>query len=121
MSCQPPGLRILLVDDEARVREVLTLLLRSLGHTVVEAASGRDAIARLEGGELVDAVLTDLRMPGMTGWDLIGAVRARWPSLRIGIITGSPALAEQAREPVDVIIAKPVGPDALREAIARLR
>ncbi len=118
---EPPALRILLVEDEPRVREVLALLLTALGQSVVSAASGDEALARLEQGERVDAVLTDLRMPGLTGWDVIRAVRTRWPSLRVGIITGSPALAAESREPVDVVIAKPVGPDALRDAIARLR
>ena len=78
-------MKILLIDDDETVLEVIGLMLVAEGHTVLPASSGRDGLARLEAGEVVDLVLTDLRMPGMNGWDVVCAVRSRWPSVRVGI------------------------------------
>ncbi len=63
----PASLKILLIDDDARAREVLADMLTSLGHSVVQAAGGREGLARLEAGEAVDLILTDLAMPEMSG------------------------------------------------------
>jgi CheY-like chemotaxis protein len=99
---------------------VHALLLDSLGHTVIEASSGEDGIARLETEESVDLVLTDLGMPGLSGWDVVRAVRERWPSLYIGIISGDHASLAERRAPVDIVIMKPVGRDILKALLACL-
>jgi hypothetical protein len=66
-------LTLLVVDDEPLVRTTLATLLRTLRHTVLEAADGPGALALL-GTETVDCVLTDLGMPDMNGWELARAV-----------------------------------------------
>ena len=55
--------RILVVDDEPKMRRILELMLKEMGHEVVLAANGRDAL-KLARGTRLDLVMTDLRMPG---------------------------------------------------------
>ena len=96
-------------------------MLASDGHTVLTAASGREGLARLEAGESVDVVFTDLAMPEMSGWDVMHVVKRRWPDVRVGVITGTPQYLEDRRETIDVLILKPLTIQALREAMAQLR
>jgi signal transduction histidine kinase/ActR/RegA family two-component response regulator len=118
----PASLRILVIDDEERVRAALKEMLAGQGRTVFEAPSGPEALAWLEGGEPVDLVLTDLVMPGMTGWEVARAIKVRWPGLPVGMITGwgnGLAAPEEERASVSFILAKPFTRAELREAIAR--
>jgi signal transduction histidine kinase len=83
-----PAARILLVDDDADVREVTAAMLRGEGHEVVEAAGGRAAIALLAAGESFDLLLADYAMPSMNGDELAREVRRQRPGLPILLITG---------------------------------
>lgn len=112
---------MLLIEDDAVVRQVVADLLGILGHTVLQAAGGPEGLARLEAGESVDLVLTDLRMPEMSGWDVVKAIKLRWSQLPIGLITGTPEALAQGRELVDLVIGKPVTLARLREAISGVR
>lgn len=80
-------LRVLVVDDEEDVRRGIERLVRGAGATVAGAASGEAALAWLAGNE-VDLVLTDVRMPGLSGLDLLREVRARWPHAEVVLISG---------------------------------
>lgn len=113
-------MRILLIEDDVLVREVMTEMLTSEGHTVLPATDGQAALVHLANGNPVDLVLTDLKMPGMSGWEVVRAIKEGWPDLPVGIITGTPKLLSEERETVDLVIHKPVGLDALRNAISRL-
>jgi signal transduction histidine kinase/CheY-like chemotaxis protein len=118
----PTQLRVLLVDDEPEVRSALADLLAMSGHTIFQAAGGREALAWLEAGQPVDLVLTDLGMPGMTGADVARAVRGRWPHLRLGLMTGwdeTEGLAGETSALVDFVIAKPFKLQALLDAYAQ--
>lgn len=66
--------RILVVDNEAKMRRILELSLKSMGHDVAQAADGQEALAMLETGSF-DLVLTDLRMPRLDGIGLLTALR----------------------------------------------
>jgi CheY-like chemotaxis protein len=111
--------RILLVEDDARVREMLAHALVFLGHGVFPAASGREGLARLATEGAIDLVMTDVAMPDMSGWEVAKVVKARWPHLRVGLITGTPeALLSQRGESIDFVLFKPVTLDALREAVS---
>jgi CheY-like chemotaxis protein len=79
-----------------------------------------EGLALLSAGESVDLVLTDLAMPDVNGWDVVRAVRARWPTLPVGLVTGTPDHLGERREPVDVLIGKPVTLDDLRRAMAEI-
>ena len=79
-----PPLRVLVVDDDPGVRYTLREILASEGLLVDEAADGAEALAKLEGHPLV---LTDLRMPGMDGMELLRRLAARSPAPRVVLIT----------------------------------
>jgi signal transduction histidine kinase/ActR/RegA family two-component response regulator len=114
-------LRILLVDDEPAVRSIIAELLTKFGHTVVEAAEGPEAVARIERGERFDLVLSDLDMPTMSGWDVIEAVRTLSPTLPVALITGwGHRLDDEDRQRYrpDAILAKPITREELATAIS---
>lgn len=79
---------VLLVDDEDMVRMSTADMLSELGFVVHEAASGELALKLLNGGLLVDLLVTDHLMPGMTGVDLANAFRARFPNVPVLITSG---------------------------------
>jgi CheY-like chemotaxis protein len=113
--------KILLIDDDAAVLEVMGLMLSSESHSVTMVSSAAEALALLEGGESVDLVLTDLHMPDIDGWQLMRAIRARWPGIRVGIHSGSFGQVPDACEPPDLVFNKPVHLSDLREGIERLQ
>ena len=75
---------VLVVDDEPGVRFALTEVLRERGHHVIAAASGQEALGKLEG---VDVVVTDLAMPGMDGLELVSRIAERAPALPVILVT----------------------------------
>ena len=76
MSEQP---RILVIDDETSILDTLRILLKGEGFHVVTAASGREGLEKV-GEETVDLVLTDIRMPGVDGLQILEAARDRNPT-----------------------------------------
>lgn len=80
-------MRILLVDDEEGIRTTLGANLELEGFTVAEAAGGKQALALLEGGGEYDVVLSDIRMPEMSGVQLFQAIKERWPHLPVVLST----------------------------------
>jgi len=78
--------RILVVDDEESMRRFLSILLEKDGHEVVLASGGAEALTRLE-SESFDVLITDLKMPGMTGLELLEKVREVDPSLPVVVLT----------------------------------
>ena len=80
--------RVLLVEDQVLVREILAAALEDAGCQVLTAASGAEALALLGAGEAVDILVTDLSMPGMDGASLIRAVQACRPDLPAIMLTG---------------------------------
>ncbi|PWB63499.1 MAG: hybrid sensor histidine kinase/response regulator, partial [Bradyrhizobiaceae bacterium] len=84
-----PGERILVVEDNPAVRQVVTLQLAELGYHVVEAQNGEGALGILERGEPIDLVFTDVVMPGgMNGDALARAARSLRPGLRVLLTSG---------------------------------
>jgi CheY-like chemotaxis protein/anti-sigma regulatory factor (Ser/Thr protein kinase) len=118
----PPSERrsILVIDDDPAVRTVLRALLQRDGYEVIDALDGADALTRLERGDKVDLVLTDLIMPGMNGWAVVRGVRRVRPDLPVVLITGWDELAPDTDEAADAIVHKPVIDVELREALARV-
>jgi CheY-like chemotaxis protein len=95
------------------------LLLRELGHEVLEAQSGAQALALLRGGTTVDLVITDQIMPGMTGTQLAAEILAAWPDLPVVVSSGYGARAEDGTRQLPRLD-KPYGQDELADLIARL-
>jgi DNA-binding NtrC family response regulator len=86
-------MRILIVDDEQRFASVLARALAAEGYSdVATAPSGEDALESLR-DEGADLMVTDLRLPGMTGLELLGEAKRRWPALEVVLMT---AFAEVA-------------------------
>ena len=81
-------IRVLLIDDDYLVREVLAIELENAGYNVMAAGSGAEALALLDAGETVAALVTDLSMPGMDGLAVIRAVQQRHRGLPAVLLTG---------------------------------
>ncbi|EJN15343.1 PAS domain S-box [Bradyrhizobium sp. YR681] len=79
---------ILVVEDDERVRSISSESLRDLGYTVIEAASAKEAIRKIEDGHAPDLLFTDVVMPGMTGADLAAELLKRQPELKVLFTTG---------------------------------
>jgi two-component system, NarL family, capsular synthesis sensor histidine kinase RcsC len=109
--------KILLVDDNAVVRDMLVDLVGSLGYAADAASGGAEALALFDRNRY-DIVLTDLLMPGMSGWEVLAAVRERNPRMPVVIITGTPAVGDpRASQPGVAVLKKPVDVKALDETI----
>lgn len=109
--------KILLVDDNAVVRDMLVDLVGSLGYVADAASGGTEALALFDRNRY-DIVLTDLLMPGMSGWEVLAAVRQRDPRMPVVIITGTPAVGDpRASQPGVAVLKKPVDVKALNETI----
>jgi len=118
-----PPQRILLVEDNAELAEMLTLLLRADGHEVAVAREGKQALAMALDGS-PDIVLCDIGLPaGMSGFDVVRAMREREP------LKGTPIIAlsgygrvedkrEAERAGFDMHLTKPVEPSRLRKLLA---
>ena len=115
------GVRVLVVDDEPVIGEILTDTLAVDGHAVETAPDGARALARL-GAERFDVVLSDVHMPGMDGMSLYRAVAELHPGLarRFILITGSSltAAARQFLEETGVpVLEKPFDLRAVRAIV----
>ena len=80
-------MRVLLIDDEANVREPLAMHLQDMGHDVRSAGSGEEGLWKLE-ERPADLVISDIKMPGISGLDVLRKVRDRWPATDVVLITG---------------------------------
>ena len=101
--------KFLVVDDEESVRELLCDILEAEGHEVVMAGSGRDALELFAEAGFA-AVLMDVGLPGMSGWELARAIRERDERIPLAIITGwGEAVGSNAQKAagVDWVVAKP--------------
>ena len=113
---------VLVVEDKDSLRAMLEEMLRGEGWNVVGIATGTAAVERLRGGERVDVVLTDWRLPGADGLAVLEAARASDPTLPVIVMTafGSIETAVEAmKRGAEEFITKPVDPDLLRLLIAR--
>jgi signal transduction histidine kinase/CheY-like chemotaxis protein len=114
--------RILLIDDDPTVRQAMAELLQEVGHSVVVAEGGAEGLAHL-GQSRVDLVITDLGMPGMTGWEVARAVKLVTSHPPVMLLTGwgeHPASHSEHAGLVDRILGKPVRLDELLSAIRDL-
>jgi CheY-like chemotaxis protein len=112
--------KILLVDDNTVVRDMLVDLVGSLGYHADAAAGGEEALAMFDRAQY-GMVLTDLLMPGMSGWDVLAALRQRDPHIPVVIVTGSPVVGDpRASQPGVAVLKKPVDVAVLDSMIKRM-
>jgi len=115
--------RVLVIDDEERVRDTLADMLRQAGHEVVVASQGAEGLERFR-GDSFDLVVTDLAMPGMSGFQVARTVKALRPEVPVVLVTGwgVEVPAEQLRASgVDRVMTKPIRFDEVQEVVASLR
>ncbi len=116
--------RLLVVDDEDTVRLVVARTLQAEGYEVFGAREGEEALRMLDeiGGGL-DAVITDLVMPGIGGAKLAEVLEERYPDLPIVWMSGhprEPGFAKTGKDRQQPFLMKPVAPDALLDTVARV-
>jgi CheY-like chemotaxis protein len=117
--------KVFVVDDEALVRKAVGLMLRQGGYDVLEAADGEEAIAVIQSyptGFQIQAIICDLDLPKVNGYDLISFIRAKLPSVPIIVLTGYPNVQGAAslfnQGVVDYLI-KPPKVQTLLDAVSR--
>jgi PAS domain S-box-containing protein len=109
--------RVLVVDDDPLVLMNTSAMLEDLGHDVLEASSGEQALRILRRSEAVDLVITDQMMPGMTGTQLIKTIRFEHPSLAVVLASGYSELPEEDLAGL-VRLSKPFKQADLAQALA---
>src|SRR5262245_10824214 len=111
--------KILVADDEQNLRRVLVAMLRRDGHDVVQAASGAEAIGQLAE---VDVVITDLRMPGADGMEVLRTAAKHFPQIPVIMITAYGSVG-QAVEAIKAgafdYIEKPFEQDSIRTIVEK--
>ena len=114
--------RILVVDDDKAIRDILSDVLSCMGFTVAVARSGNEGL-ELFLEEPFDLVVTDLRMPGMDGWDLAFHVKDRAPNTPIVLITGQQkeeVTKSDKGDRVDFVMFKPFRLKEIQKIVYRM-
>ncbi len=108
---------ILVVEDDADVREVTCAILESCGYEVAGASSGKEALDTMRKGFAADIILTDEVMPGMSGKELSEKVRAEYPETKIVLMSGYLKDVDRVPETVDAFIRKPFSKSELLKTV----
>jgi len=119
----PRPMNILVIDDDELIQITLEELLRSMGHVPTLAASGEEALRRLEEGLQVEAVLLDLNMPGLGGAGTLPLLRAAYPDLPVLLATGradQTAMNLVARHARTLLLPKPFSADEIASHLRQL-
>jgi CheY-like chemotaxis protein len=111
--------RILIIDDDLNVRDVLQHLLASFGYECQIAGDGVSGLGHFDKGAW-DLVLLDIAMPAMSGWTVVETIRRRTPTQPIVFITGmqGPAVMRRAREWRLPVLLKPFRFEALERVVS---
>jgi CheY-like chemotaxis protein len=109
---------ILIVDDDEAVRETAIDLVESLGYRVASAANGTEAL-RLVIDDGIDAVLTDVVMPGMNGFQLAQRIRAVKPGMPVVCVTGYAGVIDD-RSSCDIVLQKPYRTATIARTLAKV-
>lgn len=114
--------KILVVDDEQCIRELLIEILETEGYEVTLAENGEQALKFFDASSFT-AVFTDVGMPGMSGWELARAIRERDEEIPMAVITGwgeSVSTVQQQTAKVDWVVSKPFSIDRISELAAEI-
>lgn len=116
------GPLVLVVDDDARVREFIRVNLEMEGYAVAEAADGAEALQALE-GQTPDLVLLDVVMPGVDGWQMLQRMQEQHGSIPVIMFSGKvdgESVADAARRGAQGFIGKPFDPQQLIDRAKQL-
>lgn len=114
--------RVLFVEDEAPVRSLVSRILRNAGMVVIEASSGDAALALERGERRADIVVTDIVMPGISGYELARRLREEDPGLPVVFVSGyadEETLNAAATTPNACVLMKPFTPSELVRRVRR--
>ena len=110
-------MKILVVEDDANLRDALTELLEADGHSAASASNGAEGLEKVRAGAF-DLVITDLKMPVMNGDVLAAEIDKAWPGKRVIMLTGHADLMRDDHPPgVSTILSKPPTLDSIRRAV----
>jgi two-component system cell cycle sensor histidine kinase/response regulator CckA len=113
---------VLVVDDEAPIREIERRLLQQAGFQVIEASGAAEALAVLQNGQTIDLLIADLDMPEVTGDEMVRRIRTDRPDLKVLYVTGHIDRLMDARPLWDgeAFLDKPFSMNGLVEAVCLL-
>jgi len=112
--------RILVIDDEESVRDILSRILETTGHQVMVASNGEEGIERFK-SEAFDLVFTDLGMPKLSGWDVGKTIKGINPKVPIAMITGWGVELDREKmseSGIDLIVSKPFNFDQVIQLVS---
>ena len=118
---EPESAHILVVDDEGAIRYSISKTLQRVGYQVSAAASGEEALEML-GEQNFDVVLTDIRMPGLTGVELLARIKEKAPDAIVILMTGYASLGtavESLRLGAHDYLIKPSSSQDIRQSVSR--
>jgi CheY-like chemotaxis protein len=115
-QAKTPSLRVLAVDDDPHALQTVVAYLTVDGHTVETATNGREGIDKFKTQQF-DLVITNRRMPDMTGEQLATAIKRLNPNMPILMLTALPPRRKPAD--VNVVLAKPTTLSTFRQAVAK--
>lgn len=121
-ASSPKG-RVLIVDDNEGLREVISILAKDHGFNPVEAADGLEGMQLIEKGNDFRVGIVDVKMPRMNGIALLEEIRRKYPTLKVVLITGADvetAMMAAHKDPNVVVLPKPFTFEALRRAAPEL-
>ena len=115
---------IMIVDDSATLRQVVSIALKGAGYDVLEASDGKDALARLT-GQKVHLVISDVNMPNMDGLTMVEKIRGELNNKTVNIIMltteSSPSMKERGKAAgIKGWIVKPFKGDAVLDAFKKM-
>ncbi len=114
-------MKVLIIDDEPHIRQMMRLTLEASGYDVDEAGSGEDGLTRLGDGRAHDVVVLDQKMPGIDGLETLRRIRTRAADARVVMVTAF-ASVELAVDAMKLgamdFLRKPMTPEMLRGAVA---
>ncbi len=117
-----PCRRVLVVDDDGAVLDLLAETYELEGLEVIAASSGEEALRRLEEGPLPHLVVLDMKMPGIDGMEVLRRMKSHpeWSRIPVAAISGAPRSDFQLPAEPDAFLSKPFEIDALTETMHRL-
>jgi DNA-binding NtrC family response regulator len=114
-------LRILIVDDDENIRSILNDILSLDGHKVTDAESGQKAVECFQPDKF-DVVITDLGMPGMSGWEVAKFIKEKDPDMPLILISGWGGQIDNQKlqeYKIDFMLSKPFNIEQIRSVLAQ--
>ena len=119
--------KILVIDDDIRIRRLMNRILSAAGHSIIEANDGREGI-NLARSDQPGLIITDILMPGMEGMETLLEIRKIMPQTKVLVVSGSAGgadaqvnyLSMAEKLGADAVLAKPFLPNELIEVVNKL-